>query len=149
MSRKAPAILLALGLVLSASPAANVGGAQEKEGLSFRAVDVFIDPQGKPLAAWQVEVVADGPGGGLIVGVEGGDGPHFKHAPYYDPAALQGGRIIIAAFTTADGPPAAKFRAARLHLAERGGPGRYTARVMAAAAPGGERIGAAVEVSGR
>jgi hypothetical protein len=109
-------------------------------------VDVFVDPQGVPLAAWQVEVVAEGPEGGSIVGVEGGDGPHFSKAPYYDPAALQGGKIIIAAFTTGEGPPAAKFRAARLHLAERGGPAKYTARIMAAAAPGGERIGAAVEL---
>ncbi len=141
-------MLLTLGLFLLCSrPAAPDAAGEDGEGMSFRAVDVLLDPLGKPLAAWQVEVIAQGPGGGTIVGVEGGDGPHFSKAPYYDPAALQGGRIIIAAFTTEEGPPAAKFRAARLHLAERGGPASYTARIMAAAAPGGERIEAAVELS--
>ena len=101
--------------------------------VQFIAVDVYADSGGKGLAAWQIELDCD-PAKAKIVGVEGGEKP-----PYYDPAALQGGRIILASFTTEPRPPAGRVLVARVHLQETGKT-EYAVKVMAAAAPGGERI---------
>src|SRR5687768_5906106 len=72
----------------------------------FRFVDVFIDPQGKPLAAYQFELVA--PKGVQLVGIEGGEHKAFADPPpYYDPKALQEGeRIVVSAFDTGADLPA-------------------------------------------
>ena len=51
-----------------------------------------------------------------IVGVEGGEHPAFKDAPYYDPAALMNERIIIAAFNTGADLPTGRTRIATIHL---------------------------------
>ncbi|HVE38262.1 MAG TPA: hypothetical protein VNM14_00155 [Planctomycetota bacterium] len=99
----------------------------------FVAVDIYANSDGKGLAAWQIELDCD-PSKAKIVGVEGGEKP-----PYYDPAALQGGRIILASFTTEPQPPAGRVLVARVHLQETGKTD-YAVKVMAAAAPGGERI---------
>src|SRR5687768_51007 len=66
----------------------------------FVAMDLVIDPKGEGLAAYQVEITA--PAGVKIVGVEGGQHPEFRKAPYYDPKAMQSERLIVAAFSTAD-----------------------------------------------
>ncbi|MGH7178303.1 MAG: hypothetical protein ACREJC_13060 [Tepidisphaeraceae bacterium] len=81
----------------------------------FEYLDVFIDPHGKPLAAYQFELTVD-PGSGTIVGVEGGDHAAYKPAPYYDPAALSQNRIIVAAFNTGADLPSERTRVARLHM---------------------------------
>lgn len=83
----------------------------------FKAYDIVITPHGEALAAYQVELIADDPGA-RIVGVEGGDDPAFQEAPYYDPAALQTGRIIIAAFDTGPNPPNQTTRVATVHMIE-------------------------------
>lgn len=93
----------------------------------FVTVEIYAETDGKRLAAWQIEIESQA----KIVGVEGG--------PYYDPAALQGGRIILAHFTTDPEPPGGRVHVARLHMMESGRTD-YVARLMAAAAPGGERI---------
>jgi len=140
---KRPPVLLAI-LFLSAGFARTPPGAGE---MRFRALDVIIDTGGRPLAAWQIEIRGED-GASKIVGVEGGEPAPFAGAPYYDPAALQGGRIIIAAFTTDENPPAGKIRVARLHLAEPGGDQlNYSARILAAATRGGERIEVRVELN--
>ena len=120
-------LLLALVLVaLSSAP--------EQAQVRFVAVDIFADTDGKGLAAWQIELDCD-PSRAKIVGVEGaGEKP-----PYYDPAALQGGRIILASFSMEPQPPAGRVLVARVHLQETGKTD-YAVKVMAAAAPGGERI---------
>jgi hypothetical protein len=101
----------------------------------FAPVHIYLDPAGKPLAAYQFELVcsvparayssADGEDNASrrhyerqikIVGVEGGDHPAFKEAPYYDPAALMNERIIIAAFNTGSDLPTARTRIATIHL---------------------------------
>lgn len=87
--------------------------------VSFAAYDVFIDSGVHPLGAYQFEWLVQ-QGVASIVGVEGGDGV-FTAAPYYDPAALQGGRIVIAAFSTARELPQGRTRVARLHLQIEGG----------------------------
>src|SRR5439155_1207563 len=89
--------LIALFLVLGASGASVAADGAGR----FRTVAVYVDAGQAPLAAYQVEItVGDTAPTAKIVGVEGGSADAFRAAPYYDPAALQGGRIIIAAFTT-------------------------------------------------
>lgn len=107
----------------------------------FAAYDVVVDAGEKPLAAYQLEIR----GGGQVVGVEGGEPRPYASAPYYDPAALQGGRIVLAAFTPDDGAPTGKVRVARLHVRE-AGPADYAAKLIVAAAPGGDRIPARLEL---
>ena len=68
--------------------------------MRFVAMDLVIDPQGEPLAAYQVEIKASA--NAKIVGVEGGEHPEFRKAPYYDPKGIQHERLIVAAFSTAD-----------------------------------------------
>jgi hypothetical protein len=106
----------------------------------FVALDVYADTAGRPLAAWQLELECD-PSQAKIVGVEGiGEKP-----PYYDPAALQGGRIILADFTLEPQPPSGRVLVARVHLQETGKPD-YVAKLMTAASPGGERFSPKIEL---
>jgi len=86
----------------------------------FLAVDVFIDPQGEPLAAYQIEIT--GEPGVKFVGVEGGNHPEFRKAPFYDPKALQGERLIVGAFATGKTAPLPTMatRVMTLHLQFRG-----------------------------
>ena len=82
---------------------------------AFRYLDVFIDTQGAPLAAYQFELVA--PKGVQLVGIEGGEHKAFANPPYHDPKALvDGERIVIAAFDTGADLPAGKTRVARLSV---------------------------------
>jgi hypothetical protein len=78
-------------------------------------VDVFIRSDERSLAAYQFTFGAK-KGEVKIVGVEGGDHPAFAGPPYYDPKALQKGRIKIAAFSMAGELPTGRTRVARLHL---------------------------------
>ena len=106
-------------------------------GASFRPVAVYLDSGDQPLAAYQVEIIVRG---AEIVGVEGGEHPAFQDAPYYDPAALQGGRIIIAAFNTGSDLPHGKTRVATLHMRETAAAPDYEITLIAAASTGGTRI---------
>ena len=113
--------------------------------LRFRSVDLVVDAGGRHLAAYQAEITY--PKEQLyLVGIEGGEG-EFAPAPYYDPRGLQGGRIVIAAFTTHTGPAEGPVRVARLHLALRSGEWpELGGRLVLAATVGGERIGAGLEL---
>ena len=125
--------------VLLALIAAALFASQEQ--IRFVAIDVFADPGEKPLGAWQIEVVSDA----KLVGVERGDAPIDQKAPYYDPMALQGGRVVIAAFTTKDDPPAGRIRVARLHFQETGA-AKYSSKLITAASPGVGRIEVKIEL---
>lgn len=81
----------------------------------FRPVDVFVDPKGQPLAAYQLEIVGE-PQAVQLVGVEGGDHPAYREPPFYDPAALSRHRVILAALGEGSALPTARVRVARLHL---------------------------------
>lgn len=100
----------------------------------FMAVDIEIDPKGKPLAAWQIEFAAE-TGQVTLVGVENGDHPAYAaRPPYYDPAALAGNRILLADYTLNPNPPKQKFRAARLMLEIKGDvEPQFVAKLIAAA----------------
>lgn len=82
----------------------------------FVAMDLIIDPKGEPLAAYQIEITA--PAGVKIVGVEGGQHPEFRKAPYFDPKAIQSDRLIAAAFSAANAArlPSTAMRVLTIHV---------------------------------
>jgi hypothetical protein len=116
----------------------------EEPAPRFRSVQIYVDSGDQPLAAYQIELVVTSGDAG-IVGVEGGDPPAFRSAPYYDPAALKGGRIIIAAFNTGDDLPSGKIRVATVHMEETGAAAPvYQAKLIVAATSSGKPIDARV-----
>ena len=105
-------LLLAMLLnTLLAQPAVT------NQAVRFQAVDIFIDSKETPLAAYQLEFLVQN-GDAKVVGVEGGEHPAFRDAPFYDPKAIQHECVIIAAFntTSADKLPKGKTRVATIHL---------------------------------
>jgi hypothetical protein len=132
--------LLAIVLCIGAAPL-------QQTGSRFVAVDILIDPNGQPLAAWQIEFAAE-TGQVSLVGVETGDHPAYNaRPPYYDPAALAGNRVIIGDYSLAGELPRKSFRAARLMLEIRGdAQPQYATKVMAAANPDGKSVPVTVTV---
>lgn len=113
---------------------------------TFESLDVFVDTTTTPLAAWQAEITLDG---AKLVGVEGGAHSAFADAPRYDAAALQGGRVLVAALATGDDLPSGRIRVARLHVALTRSPdAAFTPLVQHAvvADPAGRRIRAALAI---
>jgi hypothetical protein len=130
-------LLLGLGAIAALAP-------QDRGAPVFEAWDVFVDSGARALGAYQFEWVVRG-GGASIVGVEGGDAGAFANAPWYDAAALQGGRIVIAAFSTAAELPMGRTRVACVHLrVEPGAAPRFAVRLQASADGDGAAIEAAV-----
>lgn len=113
--------------------------------IRFRSLAVHVDPGPQPLAAYQVEVTVES-GESAIVGVEGGEHSAFAKAPFYDPAALKGGRIILAAFSTQDDLPVGRTRVASLHVRESGDPATYSVRVVTAGSVRGRPIEATANI---
>src|SRR5688500_16113141 len=104
MKAFAVTLLLALGL-LSARAA------------DFAVYDVYIDPRGEPLAAYQLKI-SNKNADVKIISVEGGEHPRYKEAPKFDPKAIQRDVIKMAAFSL-DAPeilPAGRVRVAALHV---------------------------------
>ncbi len=116
--------------------------------VSFLPVRIWIDPHGKPLACYQVEIVATA-GDVKLVGVEGGDSDAFNKAPYYDPRALlQGNRIILGAYSLADNLPAQRTRVATLMVRVAGTvEPQFSATLSAAATNDATRIPADVSMT--
>lgn len=114
----------------------------------FVAMDLIIDPKGEPLAAYQIEITA--PVGIKIVGVEGGQHPEFRKAPYYDPKAIQSDRLIVAAFSTATAAklPSTATRVLTIHLECARTPNLQTI-LKIAADPRGQKIPAQAQLSER
>ena len=116
--------------------------AQSASSVHFLGVEIYIDSREQPLAAYQLEFWATN-AAVKIVGVEGGESPAFKEAPYYDPRAIQHERVIIAAFST-DSPgklPKGKTRVATIHLQVTGDSNPdYRLKLEAAADNQGRRI---------
>jgi hypothetical protein len=88
----------------------------------FLAVDIVVDSDAKPLAAYQLEFSVTN-GAAKIVGIEGGKHPAFREPPHYDPKAMQQARVVIAAFSSEpqNNLPSGKTRVATIHLQIRGG----------------------------
>jgi hypothetical protein len=116
MNRAATLIFLAVLLAITGGArdtAPSTGEAPASSAVTFAAVHVYIDPHGKPLACYQMQIVATA-GDVALVGIEGGESAAFGNAPYYDPRALRGKRIIIGAFSLNNDLPAGKTRVATL-----------------------------------
>lgn len=139
--------LLSAACLLAPSKAEPVPTAGTADG--FRVVDVFVDTQAQPLAAYQVELTA--PAGTIrLVGIEGGDPEVFRDPPHYDPLAIQSERVILAAFTTAPEAklPAGRSRVASVHLQVVGdAEPSLTVRLHVAASAAGTRIPAQVTIT--
>src|SRR5437899_2149577 len=110
-------LLLAMVVLGLAARLAAQQPAVEESRSRFRAVDIYLDSKGAPLAAYQLEFSVTN-GVARIVGIEGGEHPAFRQPPFYDPKAIQHERVIIAAFSTAAATqlPTNKTRVARIHL---------------------------------
>ena len=120
---------------------------KEAPAVRFETVKLLLNSGETPLAAWQAEVRVES-GDARIVGVEDGEHPAFRKPAYYDPAARQGGRIILAAFSTAKDLPKGKTRVATLHFAVRGGETpRYSIRTDVAADAYGKPVPATATLS--
>jgi hypothetical protein len=141
------AMILALLPLLAAAPADVVPRPAEvvdpsTQPVRFAAIDVRIDPQGQPLAAYQLEFVAPAEQVKLV-GIEGGDHAAFKTPPYYDPSALSKNRVILAAFNTGSDLPKNETRVARLHVQITGSSEQtpdWTVKVMVASSSDGNAI---------
>jgi hypothetical protein len=128
-------------------PAPSPASAPAPERVSFVPLHVFIDPGGRPLAAYQVEVVATA-GDATLVGIEGGDDPAYSDAPYYDKRAMRKQRLIIAAFNTGTALPTAPTRVATLMFRVAGTvEPHYAATLQVAASSDGKPIPATVTLS--
>ena len=108
-------------LMLVGVLAGAIGGAAsqppEPAAVSFGAVHVFVETDTEPLAAYQLELRAT-TGNVRIVGIEGSEHRVFAEPPYYDPAAMEGDRVIIAGFSTApaEALPSGRTRIATIHV---------------------------------
>jgi hypothetical protein len=134
-------------LVCAALFGAGAAGPDAGPGpVRFEAVDVYVETGDEPLAAYQLDLGAVA-GDVRIVGLEGGEHPAFAEPPYYDPVAMQGDRVIIAAFSTAaaDDLPRGRTRIATVHVRISGDRApRYEAALSVSATAEGEPIPARV-----
>ena len=113
----------------------------------FAFVNAYVDSKDQPLAAYQFELTAQGPGV-TLVGVEGGDAPAFADPPYYDPKANVQNRIIIAAFNTGANLPRGRTRVARVMVRLSGSaPAKWSAKLDVAASSDAKPISADIQVS--
>jgi hypothetical protein len=126
------------------------GGAAREAGAPvatarYWAIDVIVDSDGKPLAAYQLEMT-DPTGRSKIVGIEGGEHAAYQEPPYYDPAAMsQEGRVILAAFSTDKELPTGKTRVARVCVQTTGdGAPEFQVKLVVAATSDGRKIPALV-----
>ena len=116
----------------------------EPPARSFQPLEIYLDSGDQPLAAYQFELTA-AVGEVAIVGVESGAHPAFSKPPYYDPAALQKGRILIADFNTVSDLPTGKTRVATVHLMISGPTKpKYELKLIVAANPDGNEIQAKI-----
>jgi hypothetical protein len=110
---------------------------------------IELDVKETPIAAYQVELIVRS-GDATIVGVEGGTTDGFRDPPYYDPQALAGGRIVLAAFNTKVALSPGRHRVATVHMREAGAAPVYELRLTAAAGPDGVPAAADINlVSGK
>jgi len=102
---------IALLSLCGARAAENSGS----EKMRFAPIHIFIDSGTTPLAAYQFELRAVH-GTVKIVGIEGGEHPAYKDAPYYDPAAMAHDRVIVGAYSIAKDLPTGRSRVATIHV---------------------------------
>lgn len=139
---------IALLLVLIGLSTSFVRGQPEKPAAAvvpatrFTYVDLMVDSKDKVLAAYQIEFAAEG-GHALVVGIEGGEHAAFANPPYYDSAAMQHERVIVAAFNIGKDLPKGKTRVVRIHLMIEGKTPEFAVKLVAAADADGKGISGA------
>jgi hypothetical protein len=139
------AILLPLICATSYQPADSPASHPLLASPRFTAVNVYIDPKGQPLAAYQFELMAQG-AGVTLVGVEGGEHPAYAEPPYYDPKANVENRIVIAGFNTGDNLPTHRTRVATIMLRVTGAtPPNYVAKLQVSASGDAKPIDADIQ----
>lgn len=116
-------------------------------GLRFEAIDVFVDSGNEGLAAYQFEL--DSTSEGVeIVGIEGGEHAAFAEPPYYDPQAMNGNRVVLAAFSTGRNLPKGRSRVARIHVQLQGAePKTYRTTLSVSANADGEPVSAELKIA--
>jgi hypothetical protein len=112
----------------------------------FRTIDIFIDPHGQKLAAYQMEFTGESDTVKLV-GVEGGEHAAFNQPPYYDPKALMQNRVILAALNAGDDLPNKRTRVARLHVQMTADHPEMSVKLIVAANFDGTKIPADVSMS--
>lgn len=130
-----------------AAQTAVLGTADDQTDIRFEAIDVIVDSGNEALGAYQFELdsVSDGV---EIVGIEGGEHAAYADPPYYDPQAMNGNRVILAAFSTDAKLPTGRSRVARIHVQLEGAaPKSYRFKLTATANDQGEDISAEVEIA--
>lgn len=138
------AVLLGVAIGAGKDPAPPARSAP-RSSANFVAMNLLIDPRGKPLACYQVEVVATGDA--TLAGIEGGEQSAYAAAPWYDPRALMGRRIIVAAFNTGNELPTQKTRVARLMFRVAGSATpTYDVKLQVAGSTDGKRMDADVSL---
>jgi hypothetical protein len=141
------ALCIIAALTLALLGAAEWRDDNTRPAVRFAPVDVYLDSGQQRLAAYQVQITATR-GDAKIVGIEGGDGAAFKEPPFYDPAALMGGRVILAAYSLADKLPAGKTRVARLHVQVTGNERpEYAVKLVVAGNRQGQSIQAGLSIA--
>jgi len=119
----------------------------------FATLDIIIDPQGKPMGAYQFELTSPH-AGFTVVGVEAGEHPAFNHGrpPYFDRTAQQQNtdKLIVAQYAlpdlAADKLPTGPVRVATIHVMLQGNPHDepdLTIRLITAGDAEGNKIDAA------
>lgn len=96
---------------------------------TFATIDITVDPQGQPLAAYQFKLTSADTTF-TVVGVEGGEHAAYDHGrpPYFDPVAKQGetDHLILAEYALpqleADALPTEAIRVATVHVLFAGPP---------------------------
>jgi hypothetical protein len=123
--------------------------------VTFRPVDITIDAGRAQLGAYQVEITYDR-ATTTVAGLEGGQTDAFARPPFYDPAGMREGRIVVASFVDPEidleHAPGARTRVARLHLQIdapdlRAALSKMTIRVVTAVDTTGRRIPASAELA--
>lgn len=117
----------------------------------FAVFDVFVNSHDAPLAAYQAEISFRNRSA-KIVGIEGGEHAAFAQPPLYDPKAMQGERVIIAAFSTnrVANLPNGKTRVATIHVQTHGTEQLHPeAQLRVAGTAGGRKIQAEVVIQER
>ena len=111
------AIAYILGVLLTTAAGWTAADQPQGPSVRFQAVAVFVETDDAPLAAYQLDLQST-TGNVRIVGIEGGEHPAFADPPYYDPAAIQGDRVIIGAFSMApaESLPMGRTRIATIHV---------------------------------
>jgi len=107
----------------------------------FRPLHIHIDAGDAAVAAYQIELKVKS-GDAKIVGVENGEHRAFAQPPYYDPAALMSGRIILAGLSIADELPT-RGRFLTVHVREQGEV-EYELKTMVVAGPSGAKLKARI-----